>query len=262
VNARRLIGSRALRARVVGGLAALLGWTPSAHADIKVEGAKITGGDLWIVGSVDEPDTEISLDGRFQRRTDIRGFFEFRVVYHPASCIATLRTPYQAREVVVGDCGQQGPRGERGPQGVGLAGPAGPAGLTGESGPKGEAGPRGEPGSPGEVGAVGPPGPIGPVGLQGPAGPDGKQGAPGPEGPAGVAGDIGPAGPPGPPGPQGAPGPAGKAGPPGVSARLKAVPTQTGSVNRPRRGTPQRETSPPDEAAPDTGAAGPADDRY
>ena len=84
-------------------------------AGIKVEAAKITGGELWILGYSDEPDTEITLDGWFPQRTDKRGYFEFRVVYHPATCIAVLRTSRETRDIVIGDCGQRGPQGDRGP---------------------------------------------------------------------------------------------------------------------------------------------------
>lgn len=248
----------------------LLSCPTSAYADIKIQGAKITGGDLWVVGSINEPDTEITLDGQFQRRTDMRGNFEFRVIYHPATCIVTLRTPYQSRDVVVGDCGEQGPRGERGLQGVGLVGPAGPAGLRGEAGPKGDVGPRGEAGLNGETGAMGPRGPQGPAGPQGPIGPEGKQGEHGLAGPAGLVGSVGPAGPrgpagpSGPPGPPGKPGPVGKMGPPGGVARSKATPTQTGSVNKPRRARLQREPAATtnDTVEPDVGSDPTGEDRY
>ena len=77
---------------------------------MRIEAAKITGGDLWIIGYADDPNTEITLDGQFPQRTDSRGYFEFRVVYHPATCIATLRTPKQSRGVVIAACGQVGPQ--------------------------------------------------------------------------------------------------------------------------------------------------------
>lgn len=98
---------------------------PARAAEMRIEAAKITGGDLWIIGYADDPGVEITLDGQFPHRTDSRGYFEFRVVYHPATCIATLRTPKQSRSIVVGECGQQGPQG---PQAPGLVGPRGEAG--------------------------------------------------------------------------------------------------------------------------------------
>lgn len=225
-----------------------------AYADVKVEDAKITGGYLWVLGYADEPDSEITLDGKFPQHTDTRGYFEFRVVYHPATCIATLRTPKQSRDVVVSGCGQQGP------QAPGLVGPAGPPG------PRGEAGLRGEAGSKGEAGAMGPPGPRG---IIGPAGAQGEPGPAGPEGPAGIAGEVGPAGPSGPSGPsgprgpQGVPGPVGKMGPPGTHATAKP-PSATGSATKrePARLQPEPEASPGAPNGPEPGSGAAIDDRY
>lgn len=92
-----------------------------ATADIGVADAKVTGGELWIIGYSDEKDTDISLDGRFSRQIDHRGYFEFRVIYHPATCIATLRTARQERKIVVANCGEQGPAGPPGPPGAAAA---------------------------------------------------------------------------------------------------------------------------------------------
>ena len=83
--------------------AALIVCIAPAKADMRIDAAKITAGDLWVLGNTGEPDTDITLDGRFPQRTDSRGAFEFHVVYHPATCIATLRTPKQVRSVVVGE---------------------------------------------------------------------------------------------------------------------------------------------------------------
>ena len=217
--------------------AAILGIVP-ARADMRIEAAKITAGELWVLGNAGEPDTGITLDGQFPQRTDSRGYFEFHVVYHPATCIATLRTPKQARSIVVGDCGQQGP------------------GLPGPPGPRGEAGSRGEPGP---QGAMGPPGPPG---VDGSDGAPGERGVPGPAGPVGSAG---PGGPPGPRGPQGMPGPAGKAAAlPGVAAQPRPSPALTGSVAQPRPARAPREPAPaPDDVTrSDPGAGVAAEDRY
>ncbi|MBY0296947.1 MAG: hypothetical protein K2X71_13075, partial [Methylobacterium sp.] len=113
---------------------------PPARAEIQILAAKIAAGELWVLGSADEPNAEISLDERFAARTDGRGQFEFRIVYHPPTCIVTLRTRRQERSAVVGECGQQGPAGAPGPQGP--------------------TGPRGEDGSAAQAGAAGPPGPA------------------------------------------------------------------------------------------------------
>ena len=93
-----------------------------ASAEIAVSGARIAEGSLIVLGQADEPNARITLDGGFDQVTDGRGRFEFRVVYHPATCIVMLKTPKAERSAVVTGCGQVGPRGE--------AGPAGPPGSA------------------------------------------------------------------------------------------------------------------------------------
>ena len=228
-------------------------WAAPVRAEMRIEAAKITGGDLWIIGYADDPDTEITLDGKFPQRTDGNGYFEFRVVYHPATCIATIRTPKQSRDVVVGGCGQQGP------QAPGLVGPPGPQGGRGETGPRGEIGLAGAPG------AMGPPGPPGPTGVAGPPGAQGEPGPRGPVGEAGRAGDTGPSGPigpAGPAGPRGTPGPPGSAGKAAVTnAPAKVAPTppkRTVTRPRPERDAPASEPTP--EVEPGGGVT--SEDRY
>ncbi|MEL6060675.1 MULTISPECIES: collagen-like protein [unclassified Methylobacterium] len=232
------------------GVAALsIAWAAPAQAEMRIEAAKITGGDLWIIGYADDPDTEITLDGQFPHRTDSNGYFEFRVVYHPATCIATLQTPKQSRSVVIAGCGQQGPQAP---------------GLVGPQGPRGEAGPRGETGPAGQPGAMGMPGPAGPPGLRGAAGAPGEPGRPGPAGEAGSMGETGPMGPMGPMGPRGAQGPPGPAGPPGKAAppvavqRVAPVPRRAPIKPRPNREAPLPDASP--EVEPGGGVT--SDDRY
>ncbi|KMO28406.1 hypothetical protein VQ02_31735, partial [Methylobacterium variabile] len=158
-------------------LAACLIAAAPARAEIQVLAARITAGELWVLGAADDPEAEVSLDGRFATRADSRGRFEFRLVYHPATCIVTLRAGRQERGAVVGECGQQGPPGPEGRAEsrtvAGPPGPPGPAGPQGEPGPRGEAGP---PGAPGPQGEAGPRGEAGPEGGQGPRGETGPRG--------------------------------------------------------------------------------------
>ena len=104
------------------GLALLAVLAPAgpAAADFDISVARIAEGDLVVMGSVDEPDGEVALDDLFTARTDSRGRFTFRVVYHPATCIVELKARAQRRSVVVANCGQMGPAGP-----PGLVGPAG-----------------------------------------------------------------------------------------------------------------------------------------
>jgi len=80
---------------------ATVGLVAPALARIKVEAARITGGELWILGSTDEPEAEITLDGKFPTKADKRGNFELRVVYHPATCIATLRSAQEILHIAL-----------------------------------------------------------------------------------------------------------------------------------------------------------------
>jgi hypothetical protein len=96
------------------------------RADISIRGARITEGDLWVIGEVNEPNATITLDDTFFEKTDSRGRFQFRLGYHPATCTVIVKTQAQSRVVVIGNCGQRGP-----------AGPIGPPGPTGPPGPSG-----------------------------------------------------------------------------------------------------------------------------
>jgi hypothetical protein len=120
-----------LGARRVKALSVAIAFTATlAHgpalAEIAVSVARISEGQLWVIGQVDEPNATVTLDQGMEQTADGRGRFEFRVVYHPATCIVTLKTSSQLKRAVVAGCGQAGPKGE-----AGLPGPAGPPGAPG-----------------------------------------------------------------------------------------------------------------------------------
>jgi hypothetical protein len=147
--------------------AACLTCATSANADFKIMAARITEGDLIVMGKVDAPDTEVTLDGLFTETTDSSGRFVFRIAYHPATCVVDLTARSMRRAVVIANCGQMGSRGEPGPQG-----------------------PRGEPGGPGPAGPPGPPGEaIYPEPTQ-----RSRPGIRRPDVPGGETGEIGPSG--------------------------------------------------------------------
>jgi hypothetical protein len=202
--------------------------TVAATAEILIDQAMITGGELRVVGRLSRPrQTTVTLDSAHQTRSDQTGRFAFRLAYHPPSCVVTLQADDEQRQAVVGFCAQS-PDSARdaGTGAAQQAGPPGPAGPRGEPGPVGPPGPQGPRGPEGQQGAQGP---LGPAGPQGPPGPQGESGQPGPAGPPGPQGPEGPAGPPGPaagaaagatagpPGPPGPQGPMGPEGPPGPS---------------------------------------------
>lgn len=236
--------------RLLAGSILIACGTP-AMADILIDQAMITAGELRVVGRLSKPrQVSVFLDERFEAKSEANGRFTFRIAYHPASCIVNLQAENEQRQAVVGFCGQRGPEGAgTAPQSAAIdpvqAGPAGPPGPQGEPGkdgapgPKGDPGPEGPPGPRGEQGPVGPQGPAGPPGPSGnaearavpdgqpgpagPVGPEGPVGPPGPQGPQGLAGHQGPQGPQGVPGPRGEPGPAGPPGPMGPPGAVGAV---------------------------------------
>jgi hypothetical protein len=107
-----------------------------AAAQFEITAARIAAGDLNVMGSVEAPNTEVTLDDRFTATADAQGRFMFRITYHPATCMVELKAQAHRRCVVVASCGQMGPRGD--------PGPVGPPGNRGEIGPAGPPGPAGE----------------------------------------------------------------------------------------------------------------------
>ncbi len=201
-----------------------------AYADILVEQAMITGGELRVMGRITRSRAEtVTLDERFEAKVG-DGRFAFRLAYHPRTCIVRLQAGSESRDAVIGYCAQAQPISaepaeqemtvpagalERVAVGAAIGRPTslGPMGPPGADGPAGPVGPRGPQGVAGPQGAEGPQGIAGPPGPPGPPGPTGSTGPDGPSGPPGPAGEIGPSGPMGPPGPSGAMGPAGPPGP-------------------------------------------------
>lgn len=169
-----------------------------ANGEIAINMAMITNGALNVFGTLKPPHAaNVSLDDKYEARSDQEGRFSFRVPYHPEKCVVTLKSDIVSRQAVVGYCSQphfvqvaapakstlvmpaantsKGEVGPRGPQGA--AGQQGPEGPQGERGAKGDQGPAGPAGPPGPVGQAGPKGEKGDKGERGPAGPEGKAAA-------------------------------------------------------------------------------------
>ena len=54
------------------------------------------------------------LDDRFEKTSDKRGHFQFRILYHPRDCIVTLSTRAGSSRALVANCGPDGDKGARG----------------------------------------------------------------------------------------------------------------------------------------------------
>lgn len=137
--------------------AALAISTASANAAIETREVRITAGELVVKGRTAQANQQVTLDGKFAAVSGANRTFEFRLAYHPPSCMIGLQTEAETRQAVVEGCGQRGPSGERG--------------TPGERGPPGEKGLAGERGVAGERGAPGPAGPKGESGARGASAP-------------------------------------------------------------------------------------------
>ena len=180
--------------------AALCALTSGSYAagNIDIDMAMIANGDLKVFGRLTPPrSTNVTLDEKYDARSDQEGRFSFQLPYHPESCVVTLKTESFSRQAVVGYCSRphvvqvtavpskpapmmltaNTPKGEVGPRGPqGVAGPQGPEGPQGERGAKGDTGPAGSAGPPGPTGQAGSKGEKGDKGERGPAGPAGPEG--------------------------------------------------------------------------------------
>ena len=86
-------------------LAALSAFSAApAQAEITVRQAEYRGGVLRIVGETSQPDQKVTLDRRYETRTNDNKQFRFRIRYLPRNCTATLRAGSQVRPAVIANC--------------------------------------------------------------------------------------------------------------------------------------------------------------
>src|SRR5688572_8497642 len=115
------------RARSMGlGLLFLLAGTAPSLADIDLDEAAITGGQLVVAGRTAVPKQEVRITGTvFRMRSDEAGAFRFEVAYLPPDCTIDLAAGAdRLNDAIVGNCGPRGADGAAGPPG-----PPGPAGV-------------------------------------------------------------------------------------------------------------------------------------
>jgi hypothetical protein len=107
-------------------------WGGSAHAEIFITTARISQGELVIVGRIRRPrepkvEIKISANKTVQVESTSTGGFRWIGPEFPSTCIVKITSGPDARDVVVENCGLPGP-----------AGPPGPPGPMGPPGPKGD----------------------------------------------------------------------------------------------------------------------------
>jgi hypothetical protein len=180
---------------------------PAAAQQISVTTATVEAGKLVIEGKSPQPKQKVTLDGRFNEKSNGSRAFRFSLDdYLPPSCIVSLKAGALLTTAVVANCGPRGltPRGPWNGEDeyvaddlVTFGGSSWRAkrdntGKTPASGKDWEAFARaGETGPQGNAGPVGPAGPQGDTGPQGEIGPQGPQGATGVQGPTGATGPQG-----------------------------------------------------------------------
>ena len=89
---------------------------------LSVTSVSIESGRLIITGTTATANTLVTLERRFQARSNARGRFGFSLLYTVDDCIVDLSTSRGAGRAVVTGCGLKGATGQRGP--TGLTGPA------------------------------------------------------------------------------------------------------------------------------------------
>ena len=107
-----------------------------ANSQLSVTAAKIEAGDLLIEGRTIKPNTVVTLDEKYEAKSNAQRQFSFRINYLPRGCSVMLKEGNDTREVIVANCSVT-----PGPEGP--VGPAGPKGEPGERGPEGPPGPQG-----------------------------------------------------------------------------------------------------------------------
>lgn len=81
----------------------LLAGLSAARADIRIDESRYANGKL-IVAGVTGPGRAVTLDGKFETRSDGVGNFMFQVEYKPASCMSDIRAGDDVYSAVIAGC--------------------------------------------------------------------------------------------------------------------------------------------------------------
>src|SRR6476620_1883099 len=91
-------GQPAMIQHLVSMLALVFVSTP-VLADIVIEQAMITSGELRVVGRLNPArSAEVALDDKAMAKTDSNGRFYFRLAYHPSDCVVSLKAGADNRQ--------------------------------------------------------------------------------------------------------------------------------------------------------------------
>lgn len=84
--------------------AAVVSMATVAHAEITVTHAQYAAGVLVVRGETSTPNQRVTLDGRYDTRTDRNKRFVFRLRYLPRECGVTIRAGQEVRPARVANC--------------------------------------------------------------------------------------------------------------------------------------------------------------
>jgi hypothetical protein len=79
-----------------------------ARAEITVTKSEYRAGVLVVRGETSQSSQRVTLDGRFEERTNKFNEFTFRVRYLPRDCLVTLRAGRETRPSFVANCNAAG----------------------------------------------------------------------------------------------------------------------------------------------------------
>jgi hypothetical protein len=89
----------------------LLAGIGTAMADIRIDVSRYHGGNLIIIGST-EPNSTVTLDGKYNTKSDGNGIFKFTEHYKPDTCMSDIRAGSAVYSAVISGCLDPGFDGE------------------------------------------------------------------------------------------------------------------------------------------------------
>jgi hypothetical protein len=109
-----------------------------AHAEITITQSEYAAGVLVVRGETSQPNQRVTLDGRFDTRTDSVSRFVFRVRYLPSDCTADIRAGRETHPLVVTNCNATEAVAPTSPTSPGAGAAAGVAPRAGDDAPRTE----------------------------------------------------------------------------------------------------------------------------
>jgi hypothetical protein len=81
----------------------LLAGVTAASADIRVDESRYQNGKTIVTGETG-PDRTLTLDGKYETKSNGRGHFEFDVKYKPSDCMTDIKAGDDVYSAVISGC--------------------------------------------------------------------------------------------------------------------------------------------------------------